>query len=436
MFTPNDPQRAFLDQSPGAASTPFLYGPVIETPPGPPGPRHEGSIVYLTGPPLAQQMPSMPNTTSASNSTTEFSNTQVLGSHVAAHKPGGVPSATTPGTLASASASMSHLNMVPVPPPSNLPYDPAWAPGGSATAFSRHPAPQSAFSQPNSPLQPVQRYYLQPFSPPQVFAAPNPAPAASASQPPPLPSPPSATPSMPAFYTIHSAGAGAATVHGGVPQYPSAAGTRHNQSLHLASASTSQTHPGGIAGAYVVDPNSPSSHLAYSLSSQSAFGTTISAPPPQWAPPPLPPPPAAAAPAAAAMPMAPSTSGVPTALLRESATGAGGASLRTPTQHSFSASATAAAAAAAGSQPRYSGSFLSSARSPPTSSAAGRTAAGCTTAAAAGGSPEGLHPAALGVRGFTAPEPVGCCMLPHLLFDPTVPPLALPCPRWGKLPRS
>ena len=54
--------------------------------------------------------------------------------------------------------------------------------------------------------------------------------------------------------------------------------------------------------------------------------------------------------------------------------------------------------------------------------------------AAASGSPGSAQPAALGVRSFMAPHPVGSCMVRDAPLIPTIPPLALPCPAWGKIP--
>ncbi|KPI84687.1 hypothetical protein ABL78_6256 [Leptomonas seymouri] len=55
---------------------------------------------------------------------------------------------------------------------------------------------------------------------------------------------------------------------------------------------------------------------------------------------------------------------------------------------------------------------------------------------AAGGSPGGAQPAALGVRSFMAPKPVGSCMVRDTPLIPNIPPLALPCPAWGKIPTA
>jgi hypothetical protein len=56
--------------------------------------------------------------------------------------------------------------------------------------------------------------------------------------------------------------------------------------------------------------------------------------------------------------------------------------------------------------------------------------------AAASGSPGGQLPAALGVRSFMARNPVGCCMVRDAPLIPNIPPLALPCPAWGKIPTA
>lgn len=412
MFNPYDPRRVFIDPNPSSASIPFPYASATDSAQVPHGPLPEGNILYLT-PSYPSQVSGTP---SASNSITEFSNSQLLGIHSANHKTGETSTAATIGTPATTAASVSLVNLMQPPqPPSNVSYDPARMSSSTATPFSRYPATQPGFSQPNTPLQATQpqmlqqSFVLQAHSPSQPFTASSAAATPPARQRLMLISGPAPATSMSPFYPYQAAAGTTAAMQSGSSHQPPSTTTQLISPLQLTSP-TSQGHSGSGNFAYVVESGSPAPLLAYSVS-QPSFVRVASQP---WPP-------------AAAVPMLSSASGTPTMAPRESTLGVDAASLQSPTQQPFSTSA------AMGSQSHCPGSFLASPEAAPTSTSPAR--AGGTTAAA-GGSPDGMQPAALGVRNFSAPEPVGSCLLPNVPLDPIIPPLALPCPRWGKLPRS
>ncbi|GET90520.1 hypothetical protein, unknown function [Leishmania tarentolae] len=412
MFNPYDPRRVFIDPNPSSATIPFPYASATDSAQVPLGPRPEGNIVYLT-PPYPSQVSGNP---SASNSTTEFSNSQLLGIHSANHK---TSEASTPGTIGASgatAASVSLVNLMQQPqPPSNVSYDPARMSSSTTTSFSRYPATQSGFSQPNTPMQATQpqmlqqSFVLQAHSPTQTFTASSAAGTPPARQRLMLISGPAPATAMSPFYTYQAAAGTAAAIQCGSSHHPPSTTTQIISPLQLTSPNP-QGNSGSGNFAYVVESGSPAPLLAYSVS-QSSFVRVAS---PPWPP-------------AAGMPMLSSTSGTPTMASHEGTSGADAALLQSPTQQPFSPST------AMRSQSHCPGSFLGPSEAAPTSTSPAR--AGGTTAAA-GGSPDGMQPAALGVRNFSAPEPVGSCLLPNVPLDPIIPPLALPCPRWGKLPRS
>ncbi|KAG5473881.1 hypothetical protein LSCM1_04516 [Leishmania martiniquensis] len=407
MFNPYDPRRVYLDPNSSSTSIPFSYAPATNSSQVPLGPRPDGNIVYLT-PGFHSQVP---GTSSASNSTAEYANSQLLGTQVGNQRAGEA------STAATTSAPVSIVNLMQPPQPlSNISYDPARMSSGTRASFSQYIAAQPAFSQPNAPLQAAQSQMLQQ---PIVLQANSSSqsftPSGAAATPPGsqrlmLISGPTHARPINTFYPYQGTAAGApAAMQSGPSHHPPATTTQLISPLQAASR-TPQGHSGSGNFAYVVEPGSPASLLAYSMSQQSFVPITNT----PWPP-------------AAAVPVLSSASETPTMALREGNSGVDGASLRSSTQQSLTTSA------AVGSQSHRPGSSVASPDAAPTSMS---TARGGGTTAAAGGSPDGIQPAALGVRNFFAPEPVGSCLLPNLPLDPIIPPLALPCPRWGKLPRS
>nr|CAJ2477164.1 unnamed protein product [Leishmania braziliensis] len=413
MFNPYDPRRVYIDPNPSSASISFPYTSATDSTQVPLGSRPEGNVLYVT-PPFPSQVSGTP---SASNSTTEFANSQLLGAHSASLKTGETSTAATMGAPATAASSVSLVNLMqPSQSPSNISYDPSRMSSNTTTSFSRYPAAQTVFSQPNTPLQATQTQILQQplvlqaHSPSQAFTAQGTAATPPSRQRLMLISGPAPTTSMSPFYPYQTAAAtgAAAAIQSGSSHHPPSATTQLISPLQLTSP-TSQGHAGSGNFAYVVESGSPAPLLAYSVP-QPPFVSIASQ---HWPP-------------AAAVTMLSSASETPTMAPRESTSGVDAASLQSPTPDVLSRGAME-------SQGHYPGSFLTSSDTALANMSAVR--AGGTTAAA-GGSPEGMQPAALGVRNFSAPEPVGSCLLPNLPLDPIIPPLALPCPRWGKLPRS
>lgn len=417
MYNPNDPQRMYLDPNFTGHTYPFTYTAITDPSQVPQGPRPEGNVAYQPTP-FASNLSS---TLSPSNSTTEYSNTQQqLGASIITYKPGDSPAV---GASVPASAAVPYINLMQPPP---APPSPAFdaqrmTAAGQAPSFALFPGAQTVFSQPNTPLQATQTpqvyqapYLIQSRQQPQTFTA---AAAPTTDTPPAtpqhllfFPSAAQAT-SVTSFYSLTPAAAAPTAVVGG-------GGASHLASSAAGSAMAYQqptppAHSGGGTVAYVVD--------AGQLLSVTMSPSYVRVTSPSWS---------------AATPLY-NTASAATLAPRDSFSLAGAGAAAAPStsqQRPFSAARATAA--------RHATSMRGDARPPPINAlihrpTGGALAAGAsTTAAAAGGSPEGIQPAALGVRNFSAPEPVGSCLLPNLPLDPIIPPLALPCPRWGKLPHS
>ncbi|KAG5499097.1 hypothetical protein GH5_03800 [Leishmania sp. Ghana 2012 LV757] len=407
MFNPYDPRRVYLDPNSSSTSIPFSYATASSSSQVPLGPRPEGNIVYLT-PGFTSQVP---GTSSASSSTAELVNPQLLGTQAASQRTGEA------STAATTSASVSIVNLMqPAQPLPNISYDPARMGTGTTASFPRYLATQPTFSQSNTPLQAAQPQMLQqPIvlqanSPSPTFAPSGAAATSPGSQRLMLISGPAPARSMNPFYPYRATAAGAPAAMQSSSSHHSPATTTQLISPLQVASHASQSRSGSGNFAYVVESGSPAPLLAYSMPQQSFVPVTN----PPWSP-------------GAALSVLSSASGTPTMAPRKSNSGVEAASLRSSAQQSLATSVVV------GSQNNLPGTSPASPDAAPTSMPTAR--AGGTTAAA-GGSPDGIQPAALGVRNFFAPEPVGSCLLPNLPLDPIIPPLALPCPRWGKLPRS
>ncbi|KAG5490325.1 hypothetical protein JKF63_00445 [Porcisia hertigi] len=412
MFTPYNPRGVYLDPNMSGVSNAFAYASVTDSPQPPLGPRADGGMMYLT-----HSFPSrVPGGTSSASTTADFTNSQMVGAQSASHKTSESSAATAVGAPVTTTAPVSLVSMMhPPQPPSSISYDISRVGNNTTTPFSRLPAAPPAFSQPSTPLGAAQQQMLQqPFvlhahSSSQAYTTPSAAVPSPAGRRLMLFSGHAPTTSISPLYQYPgTTAAPAAAMQGGPSHHPP---TTTNQLLSpLLTSSSSKGHSGGGNFAYVMEPGSTAPLLTYSVS-QSSIVSVASQP---W-------------PTTAAAPMLSSSTGTPSMAPRESHLCLDAASVQSPTQRSFATST------AMGSQSHGPASFPGFLHSAPSSMSAAR--AGGTTAAA-GDSPDGMQPAALGVRNFSAPEPVGRCLLPNLPLDPIIPQLALPCPRWGKLPRS
>ncbi|KPA80634.1 hypothetical protein ABB37_04824 [Leptomonas pyrrhocoris] len=411
MYSPGDSRTVHFSSVQNPINVAYAHSP--DTSQTSLSPTLEGSYVLLMSHPFS---PQLPNIASASNSTTDYGNNRILAPD------SGHRRATADTSSASASVVPSNAfpvgNFSLVKPPQPTLYNPNCMSPGASFASPYSGLPPLFSSQPNSP-QLMQQHFVvqqqqqQPPPPPQQQQASSPqmfaqqssggVPAATQTVML-LTAEPTVTPSG-SFYSLQPASpqmAAAAAMQGGSTQIISP--------LHL---STPNPQAGSVQGqlAYFVNPAAPSGVMSFSHFPEGFVA--IQGPPPWQGQTSV----AVQHPGSSAPPSSPSfftVSGGGSALTMQSVV---------PSYASHASSTPPVATAAAAAVPRYS------------PGGGGHHHGGNTSGQpAAGGSPGGAQPAALGVRSFMAPKPVGSCMVRDAPLIPNIPPLALPCPAWGKIP--